>query len=223
MTICTFQLFFRISLTSVFLFVSGYGNITPITHGGRLFSIVYGFFGIIITVMTLQVHGENMFAFQQKLITKLPKVCLKKDSTPQQLPEKCLLFNALLAIILIVTGAIVEIFATSGTNEPWNFVDGIYVWFITFTTVGFGDLIPGKQLPGWFVCLYTLLGFCVMSALLNALTALSHLSLRSVAKTCVSCCIPQDVDTVPDTSQAPCGAPRAEGIKNEDAEAASQE
>ena len=186
------------------------------TQGGKLFSIVYGFFGIIITVMTLQVHGENMFALQKKLITKLNRMCLKKDSIPQQLPEKCLLFNVFLAITLIVIGAIMEIFATRGTNEPWNFVDGTYVWFITFTTVGFGDLIPGKQLPGWFVCLYSLLGLCVMSALLNALTACPFLSLRSIAKTCVSCCIPQNVETVPDTSQIPCGAPRADRSKNED-------
>ena len=168
-------------------------------------------------------HGENMFAFQQKLITKLNKMCLRKDSTPQQLPEKCLIFNTVLAIILIVIGAIMEIFATSGTKEPWNFVDGIYVWFITFTTVGFGDLIPGKQLPRWFVCLYTLLGLCVMSALLNALTACPHLNLRSITKTCVSCCIAQNMETVPDTFQI--GAPSAGGSTNEDVafEGASKE
>jgi hypothetical protein len=28
--------------------------------------------------------------------------------------------------------------------ENWNVLDGAYFCFITFTTIGFGDLVPGK-------------------------------------------------------------------------------
>ena len=118
------------------LSVSGYGNIVPVTQGGRIFNIIYAFFGIVITVLTLQVFGYSMCVIRRKLIIKVEKVFLGKDEdvTPHNLPEKCLLIIALLSVLFILIGAITEVISTSRTQNVWSFIDGIYVWFITFTT-----------------------------------------------------------------------------------------
>ena len=57
-------------------------------------------------------------------------------------------------------------------HKDWTVLDSYYCWFITFTTVGFGDFIPGHgtgeqdKLAALFA-IYIILGLCAMSNLLN--------------------------------------------------------
>ena len=57
--------------------------------------------------------------------------------------------------------------------EDWTFAEGFYCFFITFTTVGFGDLIPGQltHKPGHVALRIFLIifGLVAMSSMLNAI------------------------------------------------------
>ena len=77
---------------------------------------------------------------QQTLVSKFEAGCLKREGAPKFLNEKCTLlgFLILLTLLFISTGIHMEI-------EDWTFLEGFYCYFITFTTVGFGDLIPGQS------------------------------------------------------------------------------
>ena len=91
--------------------------------------------------------------------------------------------------------------------EGWSFVEGIYSWFATLSTIGYGDYIPGlnvmKETLGtsdsrtkinvWLIisgfALPTLAGLCVVSGVLNSLVeALEELRIQSnVCSKCSRC------------------------------------
>lgn len=181
----------------------------PTTQGGRLFSIIYAFFGIIIFVRTLQLLGQNMFAVEKRLVPKIEKICFRMDvqnHQPLKLPEKCLLINAFIVVLFILTGAALEAYVKGQRKQDWTFLDGVYAWYITFTTIGFGDMIP-STLPHWLFCLYTLIGLCNMSCLLNAIAACPQMSVKTILMTCVTCCSRRKTDAV--VSEDRCEVNRA--------------
>ena len=103
---------------------------------------------------------------QQALVKRLETRFLKRES--KYVNEKCTLLGFLLLLILLFTSAGVQM-----EIESWTFLEGVYCYFITFTTVGFGDLIPGEstQEPGHVALRSVLIifGLAAMSNMLNAL------------------------------------------------------
>lgn len=105
---------------------------------------------------------------QQSLVTKFETGCLKREGSPKFLNEKCTLLGILFLLTLLFMSAGIQM-----EIEDWTFLEGFYCYFITFTTVGFGDLIPGQSLrnPGYIGMriFLIIIGLVAMSNLLNAL------------------------------------------------------
>lgn len=149
----------------------GYGNITPVTTAGRIICIFYALIGIPLNIMLLQLVGQVVLRGQQILVSKVEKDLLKREGEPKFVNEKCTLLGLLLllTLLLVCTGIQVSL-------DNWTFLDGIYCYFITFATVGFGDLIPGNSQeqgpikPGlvFLRILLIVLGLVAMSNVLNA-------------------------------------------------------
>lgn len=59
-------------------------------------------------------------------------------------------------------------------QENWSFLDGVYCFIVTFSTVGFGDIIPGygknpKRLAAIIIWpFFNYLGLCSMANILNS-------------------------------------------------------
>ena len=140
------------------------------TTGGRILCIFYAFFGIPINILFLQVIGEVLLNVQQALVTRFETGCLKTEDVPKFLNEKCTLLGFLLLLVLLFIGTGIQI-----ELEDWTFLEGFYAYFITFTTVGFGDLIPvhSTKKPGHVVIrvFMIILGLVAMSNMLNALAS----------------------------------------------------
>lgn len=76
-------------------------------------------------------------------------------------------------VLLVLTGYICLGATVFAAWEEWTFLDGAYFCFITLSTIGFGDLVPGKsfqtadtqngQLQLVACCAYLLLGLVLIA------------------------------------------------------------
>ena len=65
---------------------------------------------------------------------------LNRESQP--VVTKTLMWTLLALLMMLLVGAFLYL-----QEEQWNFLEGVYFCFITFSTIGFGDLVPngGKE------------------------------------------------------------------------------
>lgn len=117
--------------------MAGYGNITPRTAAGQIITIVYAIFGIPLTILTLKSIGEGYNSKVKWLITKFENCLCRKQNESKNLELKVLLGN-----IFVLTSIVFSAAAASQATNGWSIRQGVYVWFITLTTVGFGDFVP---------------------------------------------------------------------------------
>ncbi len=90
------------------------------------------------------------------------------DEIPNQMP--------VMPILLLIFGYL-TLGATIFSNwENWSFLEGFYFSFITLTTIGFGDFVPGDAvLSGGddghtklvMACVYLVMGLAVISMAIN--------------------------------------------------------
>lgn len=117
----------------------GYGYITPLTPSGQILCIFVSLLGIPITLLALKSIGELIFKLVYTTVTKLEKKILN-SLEPKKIKTKSavILFLLMLAFLL----------ATARLHKSlsdWTFVEEVYFWFITFSTIGFGDYIHHKS------------------------------------------------------------------------------
>ncbi|KAL9966744.1 hypothetical protein ACROYT_G024862 [Oculina patagonica] len=130
------------SLGFVFAAVTtiGFGNITPKTQLGRGITVISCLVGIPITMLAFKTAGQLLEAFIRYIVVKTETVVLKR-AEPKHVKEKKLAVSSTLMVFLLVTGSAYTMFF-----ENWSFPEGFYAWFITFTTIGFGDYVQLESL-----------------------------------------------------------------------------
>ncbi|CAF1154560.1 unnamed protein product [Adineta ricciae] len=127
----------------------GYGHIAPKSILGKVMTCIYAMFGIPIMIMCLTNTGDLLafffikyysltIHFTQRLLKSRRAKLYHQNQTEyvQHVPIAATL--GVLALY-IIAGAVLF-----SHWEGWSYVDGAYFSFITFTTIGLGDLVPGK-------------------------------------------------------------------------------
>lgn len=108
---------------------AGYGNLAPVTTGGRVFCIVFALIGIPFTLTVIADLG-------QLIASVLPPMPELRGIWGSILSGLCAVG---LLLVFISIGALLFI-----KWEQWNFSDAFYFCFVTMTTIGFGDIVPSK-------------------------------------------------------------------------------
>ncbi|CAF1141115.1 unnamed protein product [Adineta steineri] len=132
----------------------GFGNIAPKSMSGKLITCLYAMIGIPIMIVYLT-NTSNILVFifiryysmiynfihrikrrwRRRRQSKL-SVEIENETVQHNVPI-IVAFGVL--VLYIVAGGILFSYW-----EGWSYVDGAYFSFITFTTIGLGDLVPGK-------------------------------------------------------------------------------
>ncbi|CAF3539582.1 unnamed protein product [Rotaria sordida] len=125
----------------------GYGNISPKTTLGKISTVIYALIGILLVVSWLKLVGDSLALLVTQYYQYFSR-CFRRHFKRKKIPlqEKIYLDEKVpfwvpitLLILYLLAGSV--LFATW---EGWSYIDSAYFSFITFTTIGFGDLVPGE-------------------------------------------------------------------------------
>ena len=176
--------------------------------------------GIPITLLTLKSIGELITKLANAVVTKFETKALKRVQ-PKYVQSK----SAVILVVLMVVVMITNSFLTK-LLKGWTFIEGVYYWFITFTTIGFGDYVfhqPQKIKEMFFngsgqfvkedvgskelifavvvkkfITLYSLMGLCIVASVLNSIMA--AIEERKCSPRCTGC-LPLKTQDHPDNNR----------------------
>ncbi|XP_017775772.1 PREDICTED: potassium channel subfamily K member 1-like isoform X2 [Nicrophorus vespilloides] len=136
----------------------GYGHVTPLSREGKAFCIIFAVFGIPFTLVLLSAFVERLLVptlwFLQFLNSKLGHLYQA--------------FNIRLMHLFFVLGFLIVFFllipaAIFARLEPdWDYLDSFYYCFISLTTIGLGDYIPGDSPDQPYRPLYKIVATCYL-------------------------------------------------------------
>ncbi|XP_041035308.1 potassium channel subfamily K member 6-like [Carcharodon carcharias] len=155
--------------TSTLITTVGYGHTTPVSDGGKAFSIFFAILGVPLTMLVLTVIVQRLMV----LVTYQPiRLCQERlGYTKQQVTR---LHFLILLLLILVCFFLIPSAIFSAIERSWTFLDAFYFCFISLTTIGLGDYVPGEQsnqllrpLYKLSVSFYLLCGLAVMLLLIQ--------------------------------------------------------
>ncbi|XP_046437856.1 potassium channel subfamily K member 1-like isoform X1 [Daphnia pulex] len=161
----------------------GYGHVTPLSEGGKIFCIVYALIGIPMTLMLLTALVDRLMVPSTWLLRYLNA---KLGHLYQ--PFNIRVFHLLvIATVLVVFFFLVPAGVFNVLEPDWNYLDSIYYCFISLTTIGLGDYIPGdspnqplRPLYKIGTTVYLLIGLVFMVLTLTVFYEIPQLNVGSV-------------------------------------------
>ncbi|XP_055842110.1 potassium channel subfamily K member 1-like isoform X1 [Episyrphus balteatus] len=118
----------------------GYGHVTPLSQTGKIFCMIYATIGIPLTLVLLSAVVERLLIPANWLLGTLNA----------KLGHLYQPFNIRLLHLSIIGALVAVLFFAIPTTlfsylEPdWGALDAFYYCFISLTTIGLGDYIPGN-------------------------------------------------------------------------------
>ncbi|KAM8942319.1 potassium channel subfamily K member 12 [Lycaon pictus] len=136
---------------------AGFGMTTPATVGGKAFLIAYGLFGCAGTILFFNLFLERIIS----LLAFIMRACRERQLRRSGLLPASLRRGSGSALaeadglagwkpsvyhVLLILGLFAVLLSCCASAmytsvEGWDYVDSLYFCFVTFSTIGFGDLV----------------------------------------------------------------------------------
>ncbi|XP_065557763.1 potassium channel subfamily K member 5-like [Artemia franciscana] len=139
----------------------GYGDVYPTTLSGRVFCIIFSITGVPFLFLVIGEWGSLTSRVVRLLSNRLK---LRTTFTKRKKMRKIIwmVISASFVLTYMLIGSILMLLW-----EDWNFFDAFYFCFITVTTIGLGDIVPGNEKYLIFCAIYVLIGMALFSAIFN--------------------------------------------------------
>lgn len=176
---------------------------TPATVAGKVFLIIYGLFGCAGTILFFNLFLERIIS----LLAFIMKTCRERQlrrsgllppnfrrgsaiSNVGSLPGwKPSVYHVMLILGIFAITLSCCASAMYTAVEGWNYIDSLYYCFVTFSTIGFGDLVSSQnavyQNQGLYRFgnfMFILMGVCCIYSLFNVISIVIKQVLNWVLK-----------------------------------------
>ncbi|XP_020500370.2 potassium channel subfamily K member 1 [Labrus bergylta] len=157
--------------TSTVVTTTGYGHTVPLSDEGKAFCIFYAILGIPVTLFFLTVVVQRIMV----VVTRRPVDYFHRRWAMSK-PKLAAIHATCLALIMTLLLLIIPAWIFYSLEKDWDFLESLYFCFISLTTIGLGDYVPGEthskddnphpQLYRLSITVYLLLGLvCVLVVL----------------------------------------------------------
>lgn len=146
----------------------GYGTFVPVTQGGRVATILFGFWSIFVSSFCIGAFVAYLDAYMDQLLSTMWEGCSPRVAI------KC---KALCTgLLFVLHGSGLAIFAALLPHNRWDAIDALYYSFVTLSTVGLGDLSVSSNSVGSVVSQFALIlpGLVLFTQLMNLSIAFSR-------------------------------------------------
>jgi len=134
-------------------YLSGYGHVTPLSQEGKLFCMLYALFGIPLTLVLLTALVDRLMIPTTKYLHFLNS---RLGHLYPPFTIRLLHFGTILCTLIFLFLLLPAAMFTYLEPE-WNYMDSLYYCFISLTTIGLGDYIPGDAPDQKYRPLYKLM------------------------------------------------------------------
>ncbi|EEC44725.1 predicted protein, partial [Phaeodactylum tricornutum CCAP 1055/1] len=131
----------------------GYGDLTPDTYAGRIFTCIFALSGVACLGIALGVIGNHIIEAQETAVSQTSALA-KAHATPTStfgclsrftVSLQCWRLLWELVVVLALVSFFVALVASDPGIDTTKWGDGLYYAIITACTVGYGDFAPSSQ------------------------------------------------------------------------------
>ena len=131
---------------------AGYGYTTPLTDAGKAFSIAFALLGVPATMLLLTASAQHL----SLLLTHAPLSWL--STRWGWASRRAARWHLVVLLVIVVTICfLVPAAVFAYLEESWSFLDAFYFCFISLSTIGLGDYVPGEAPNQPYRALYKVL------------------------------------------------------------------